>query len=162
MLSSGCALKRSPLVRATRKCVFHRAALRPPGVWNPGLHVLISLPPGMVVLSFPHHTGSGGGRVWLNGVSYGLLQLDKGSLLTAAVPASAIAAPGPDAVAVVNPAPGGRCLGHAELRGPARDPFLRTRLRANLRSPRCVLFGRLVWSLVQPSLSLSRSPALLR
>jgi len=29
------------------------------------------------------------------------------ALLTAAVPASAIAAPGPDAVAVLNPAPGG-------------------------------------------------------
>jgi hypothetical protein len=48
---------------------------------------------------------------------------------------------------------------------PMRDPFLRTRLRANQRSPRCVLFRRLVWSLDQLSLSgstlgsLSRSPA---
>ena len=77
------ALKRSPVVRAKRKCVFQRAALRSPGVRNPGLHVLISLPPRMVVLSFPHHTGSGDGRIWLNGFSYGFLQLDKGYPLPA-------------------------------------------------------------------------------
>src|ERR1700689_1452378 len=85
MLSLGCALKRSPLVRAKRKCVFQRAALRSPGVRNPGLHVLITLPPRMVVLSFPHHHGSGGGRIWRNGFSYGLLQFDKGYPLPAVV-----------------------------------------------------------------------------
>jgi hypothetical protein len=37
------------------------------------------------VLSFPHHHGSGGGRIWLNGFSYGLLQLDKGYPLPAVV-----------------------------------------------------------------------------
>ena len=60
VFSLECALKRSPAVRAKRKCAFQRGRCGHL-VRNPGLHVLITLPPRMVVLSFPHHNGPGGG-----------------------------------------------------------------------------------------------------
>src|ERR1700751_3333241 len=60
VFSLECTLKRSPAVRAKRKCVFQRGRCGHL-VRNPGLHVLITLPPRMVVLSFPHHNGPGGG-----------------------------------------------------------------------------------------------------
>src|SRR5258707_15845926 len=54
-------------------------------VRNPWLHVLITLPPRMVLFSFPHHHGPGRGRNGPSGFSYWLLQFGKGWPLPAVV-----------------------------------------------------------------------------
>jgi len=90
------------------------------------------------------------------------------ALLTADVPASAVAGPGADAVRVVNPAPGGGASAALNFAVPCGIPLVCTRLCTNPDSPRCLLFRRLVWSADQLSLPgsalgpLSRSPTLLR
>src|SRR5882762_3753908 len=85
MLSLECALKRSPVVRAKRKCIFQRAAVRSPD-WKSGASCFarpwrqgwsfLGLLPTMVLAA-----GGSGSEVF----RFGLLQLRKGYSLSPVV-----------------------------------------------------------------------------